>query len=122
VRPFASKRTSEEELDLMAFLRNFKLMLVVHERATRMPPLKLKNKTASETLKCLITFYQGLARKRVKSMIFDNGGEFAKQMTLAQLLSTKSYFCDTYISRHKVGIENMNSRFRRNIPYPDKQT
>lgn len=105
------------EADLMAFLRNSQHILVVHERVTRFTAtLKLANKTAAQTLKCLMAFFQGLPKNLVKSITFDNGGEFAKHMDLAQLVKAKTYFCDTYASWQKGGIENMNGRLRRDLP------
>jgi len=105
------------EADLMAFLRNSQHILVVHERVTRFTAtLKLANKTAAETLKCLIAFFECLPENIVKSITFDNGGEFAKHMDLAQLMQAQTYFCDTYASWQKGGIENMNGRLRRDLP------
>ena len=105
------------EVDLMAFLRNSQHVLVVHERMTRFTAtIKLANKTAGETLRALIDFFQSLPEGLVKSITFDNGTEFAKHMELAELLQAKTYFCDTYASWQKGGIENMNGRLRRDLP------
>jgi IS30 family transposase len=105
------------EADLMSFLRNSQHMLVIHERTTRFTAtLKLAGKTAAETLKCLIAFFQSLPKNLVKSITFDNGTEFAKHMDLATLLKAQTYFCDTYASWQKGGIENMNGRLRRDLP------
>ena len=101
----------------MAFLRNSQHMLVVHERVTRYTSaLKLDNKTAAETLKALISFFEGLPSHLLQSITFDNGTEFAKHMDLANFLKIQTYFCDTYASWQKGGIENMNGRFRRDLP------
>ena len=105
------------EVDLMAFLRNSQHMLVIHERATRYTgAIKLKNKTAAETLKSLLDFFQALPKELVKSITFDNGTEFARHQDLAQFLQVETFFCDTYASWQKGGIENMNGRFRRDLP------
>lgn len=105
------------EVDLMAFLRNSQHMLVIHERTTRYTAaIKLLNKTATETFKELLAFFQGLPAHLVKSITFDNGTEFAKHYDLASFLKVKTYFCDTYASWQKGGIENMNGRLRRDLP------
>ena len=61
-------------------------------------------------------FFQSLPKRLVKLITFDNGGEFAKYMDLAQLVKAKTFFCDTYASWQKGGIENMNGRLRRDLP------
>lgn len=105
------------EVDLMAFLRNSQHILVVHERVTRYTAaVKLANKTAAETLKALICFFESLPKDLVKSITFDNGTEFARHMDLAKFLKVQTYFCDTYASWQKGGIENMNGRFRKDLP------
>ena len=76
----------------------------------------MKNKTAAETLKALLDFFQALPKELVKSITFDNGTEFARHQDLAQFLQVETFFCDTYASWQKGGIENMNGRFRRDLP------
>lgn len=119
-RPAAAtdrKEAGHWEIDLMAFLRNSQHMLVVHERATRYTAcIKLINKTAAETFKALSDFFQDLPKYLVKSITFDNGTEFARHQDLASFLKVGTYFCDTYASWQKGGIENMNGRFRRDLP------
>ena len=111
------KEVGHFEVDLMAFLRNSQHMLVVHERVTRFTAtLKLENKTAGETLRALIEFFKSLPKGLVKSITFDNGGEFARHLDLAKILGVKTYFCDPYASWQKGGIENMNGRFRADLP------
>ncbi len=87
------------------------------ERVTRLTAtLKLANKTAAEILKCPMAFFQAPPKNILKSIAFDNGGAFAKHMALTDLLKAQSYFCDTYPSWQKGGIENMNGRLRRDLP------
>ena len=105
------------EVDLMAFLRNSQHMLVIHERKTRYTAaIKLANKTAAETLKALLNFFQGLPNDLLKTITFDNGTEFAYHQNLSDALEVPTYFCDVYASWQKGGIENMNGRFRRDLP------
>jgi IS30 family transposase len=71
-RPEAAKDRQEIghwEVDLMAFLRNSQHMLVIHERKTRYTAaIKLANKTAAETLKALLSFFQGLPEDLKQSL------------------------------------------------------
>ena len=119
-RPVEAEDRSEFghwEVDLMAFLRNSQHMLVIHERSTRYTAaIKLSNKTAAETIKALLEFFQALPKGLVKTITFDNGTEFAKHNELAHALNIQTYFCDVYASWQKGGIENMNGRFRRDLP------
>ena len=119
-RPEAAKGRQEIghwEVDLMAFLRNSQHMLVIHERKTRYTAaIKLANKTAAETLKALLSFFQGLPEDLLKTITFDNGTEFAYHQNLSDILKVPTYFCDVYASWQKGGIENMNGRFRRDLP------
>lgn len=105
------------EVDLMAFMRNSQHLLVIHEWTTRYTAgIKLLNKTAVETFKALLDFFQDLPKHLVKSITFDNGTEFARHYDLVAFLKVGTYFCDTYASWQKGGIENMNGRFRRDLP------
>jgi IS30 family transposase len=104
-RPEAAKDRQEIghwEVDLMAFLRNSQHMLVIHERKTRYTAaIKLANKTAAETLKALLSFFQGLPEDLLKTITFDNGTEFAYHQNLSDILKVPTYFCDVYASWQK---------------------
>lgn len=92
-------------------------MLVVYERKTRYTAaIKLANKTATETLKELLIFFQNLPKDLLKTIAFDNGNEFAYHQDLSHTLQVPTYFCDVYASWQKGGIENMNGRFKRDLP------
>ena len=113
----AREEVGHWEADLMSFRGNSQHMLVVHERLTRYTvAIKLENKTAAETLSALLNFFESLPEKLIKSVTFDNGMEFAKHKEITNQLGVPTYFCDVYASWQKGGIENMNGRFRRDLP------
>jgi transposase, IS30 family len=113
----ARKEVGHWEADLMSFRGNSQHMLVVHERVTRYTvAIKLASKTASETIAALLCFFKSLPDSLLKSVTFDNGMEFAKHKEITQQLGVPTYFCDVYSSWQKGGIENMNGRFRRDLP------
>lgn len=105
------------EGDLMSFKGNKQHMLVLHERKTRYTAtFPLKAKTAAETISHILKFFKALPKNLVKSVTFDNGTEFAKHKKIRDILKVPTYFCDVYASWQKGGIENMNGRFRRDLP------
>jgi len=111
------KEMGHWEADLMSFMGNRQHMLVLHERKTRYTAaIRLKTKTAQETIKAILKFFKTLPKKLVKSITFDNGNEFAKHKQIRNQLGIPTYFCDIYASWQKGGIENQNGRFRRDLP------
>jgi IS30 family transposase len=105
------------EGDLMSFRGNRQHMLVLHERKTRYTAaIRLKTKTAQETITAMITFFKALPKTLFRSITFDNGTEFAKHRKITDQLRVPTYFCDVYASWQKGGIENQNGRFRRDLP------
>lgn len=55
-------------------------------------------------------------RKRVKTMTFDNGKEFANHRVIDQALSSKAYFSDPFASWQRGSNENLNGLLRQYIP------
>jgi len=113
----AREEVGHWEADLMSFRGNSQHMLVIHERVTRYTAaIKLQSKTAQETISALLSFFESLPHHLVKTVTFDNGMEFAKHMEIRKQLGVPTFFCDVYASWQKGGIENMNGRFRRDLP------
>lgn len=111
------KEVGHWEADLMSFKSNKQHLLVVHERKTRYTAaLPLQNKTAAQTIKTLLEFFNSLPKHMVKSVTFDNGTEFTAHKKITNSLRIPTYFCDVYASWQKGSIENMNGRFRRDLP------
>lgn len=51
-----------------------------------------------------------------KTIICDNGREFAAHQQWGECLNLASFFCDPYASWQKGGVENTNGRLRRDLP------
>lgn len=113
----ARKEVGHWEADLMCFRGNTQHLLVIQERKTRYTAaIKLRNKTAQETLTAMLDFFESLPKDLLKTVTFDNGMEFSKHKEITHALGTPTFFCDVYASWQKGGIENMNGRLRRDLP------
>lgn len=105
------------EGDLMSFQKNSQHILVLRERKSMLTlSIPLPSKSSSDTAMAIIALLESLPHEARKTITFDNGGEFAKHMMVANILNIQSYFCDPYASWQKGGIENTNGRLRRDLP------
>jgi len=52
-----------------------------------------------------------------KTITFDNGTEFTKHEIVSRKLGVNSFFCDSYASWQKGGVENTNGRLRQQLPH-----
>ena len=105
------------EGDLMSFVKNSQFMLVLKERKTRfILSTPLPSKRADDTADNMIKLLKQLPSKALKTLTFDNGGEFARHSKVSALLNVDAYFCDAYASWQKGGVENANGRLRRDLP------
>jgi len=105
------------EGDLMSYQKNSQHMVVLREkRSGFVLSARLKQKTAQitgEEIMALLTKFGGHA---LKTLTFDNGGEFAGHHLVAEKTGVETYFCDPYASWQKGGVENSNGRLRRDLP------
>jgi IS30 family transposase len=93
-------------------------LLVVHERKTRLTLIsRLAHKGAEATALALLTLLRPLDARLRASVSFDNDSCFARHAWLRAWLSATTYFCDTYASWQKGGVENTNGRLRRWLPH-----
>lgn len=76
----------------------------------------MHTRTAEETLDNMKTIFSSLPEEARRLITFDNGLEFYEHQRLKDLLGIETYFCDTYSSWQKGGIENANGILRRSIP------
>jgi len=105
------------EGDLISFKGNRQHALVLHERKVRYTAvIRLKSKTAQETITAILNFFKALPKELFKSITFDNGTEFSKHKDITDQLGVPAYFCDVYASWQKGGVENQNGRLRRDFP------
>lgn len=104
------------EADLMLFSKYGQVILVAHERHSRMLILfKLNNKEAKPVVSQLINLFNCLPKSLAKTITFDNGTEFSEHHNL-QALGMKTYFCDVKSPWQKGGVENAIGRLRRPLP------
>lgn len=105
------------EGDLISFQGNRQHALVLHERKVLYTAvIRLKSKTAQETITAILTFFKALPKELFKSITFDNGTEFSSHKDITDQLGVPTYFCDIYASWQKGSVENQNGRLRRDLP------
>jgi transposase, IS30 family len=105
------------EADLMLFTKHGHVILVIHERASRLLVLyRQPNKAADPVAENLIGMLESLPKSLRRSITFDNGSEFAFHYKLANTLDVPTFFCDPHSPWQKGGIENAIGRMRRNLP------
>lgn len=105
------------ECDLMIFKRGIKSNLItLRERQSRyLIVIKNVNKTARGTALTIISSLKRL-KHEVKSITFDQGGEFLKYPWIRDCLETKVYFCHPASPHEKGAIENVNGVIRVELP------
>jgi transposase, IS30 family len=106
------ERIGDWETDSMIF-SGHSVLSVQFERKTKLCRLhKCENKTAIRSEEALRDSIESLPRKFWLSITRDNGNENA----LHHQTEIPSYFCDTYCSWQKGGVENLNGLIREYFP------
>lgn len=112
-----SKLFGHWEGDLMSFKKNSQHSLVLRERKTMFTlSVPLPSKKSCSTAQAIIDVMKDIPADARKTLTLDNGGEFAKHRTVVKALGIQSFFCDSYASWQKGGVENTNGRLRRDLP------
>jgi transposase, IS30 family len=119
---FASRESfGHWEADLMAFQQNKEVMLVLHERKSRMKMAWIQpNKGALAVRVTLSDYLLGLPKSLRGSITYDNGTEFAQHHLINKMTGTQSFFCHTHSPWQKGGVENAIGRLRRRLPRKTK--
>ena len=105
------------EADLMLFAAPGQVILVAHERKSRLLLLaKQPSKAAHPAADQLIAWLRAFDRRLRKTITFDNGTEFAQHHILADELGIRTFFCDPHSPWQKGAIENAIGRLRRPLP------
>ena len=92
-------------------------VLVLHERKSRVTlAARLAGKTAAETISVMLAVFARVDPALRKSITFDNDTAFAQHALLRTMRAMTTWFCDTYASWQKGGVENANGRLRRWLP------
>lgn len=107
-------RYGDWEVDLIEGSKGSGYLLSLYERKSRFGRLtKLETKGKDETTRQILTLLEGY---KVKTLTYDNGGEFAGHEEIASKLGAKGYFCQPYHSWEKGGVENYNGLVRQYFP------
>jgi IS30 family transposase len=105
------------EADLMLFQRHRQVLLITHERKSRvLLASRQPSKAAAAVADELLRRFGQLPRSMRLSLTLDNGSEFAQHHRLNRELGMATYFCDTHSPWQKGGIENAIGRMRRRLP------
>lgn len=111
------KQYGHWETDSMIFSKQEPVLSVQAERKIRICRItKVKNKTADESERAIRNHLSKLPEALRKSMTRDNGTENVLHEETKILLNLPSYFCDTYASWQKGGVENLNGLIREYLP------
>lgn len=76
---------------------------------------KVENKTADLVSTAIIKRLKPIA-KRVRTLTYDNGKEFADHAVIDKVLGSTAYFADPYSSWQRGSNENLNGLIRQYIP------
>jgi len=105
------------EGDLMNFRTQKGNLLTLMERKTRFTlTAYLQTKTAAETAQNIQDRLSIFPSNALKTITFDNGGEFSHFAKIEDVLDIETYFCDPHSPWQRGGIENTNGIFRRDMP------
>ncbi|MCL5794816.1 MAG: IS30 family transposase [Patescibacteria group bacterium] len=111
------QRFGDWESDLMEFSRQRNVLSVDYERKALMIRIhKLTSKGAKEKEDALKQTFEDLPNNLRKSITFDNGTENARHTIVKNSYQMATYFCDSYSSWQKGGVENINGLLRQYFP------
>jgi len=112
----AKRRLGDWEGDTIIGKRHRGAIVSLVERKSRYTQLSLsKDKTAQQVRDHIIRSLKPI-RKKVHTMTFDNGREFADHETIASQLNAKVYFAHPYSSWERGLVENTNGLARQYFP------
>lgn len=105
------------EVDTLGNHKTRRVLLVIHERKTRLTKLRLLARRGSaEVRRGLIAALRGLPPSLRRSLTYDNGTENCDHLLVNSKLGTRSFFCAPFHSWEKGSIENSNGILRLVIP------
>lgn len=111
------QRLGDWETDTMSFRKQKSSLSVQHERKGLLLRLhKVKDKSAEETESAISDSVESLPAEAWKSLTWDNGKEGACHARIRDGYDIDTYFCDTYASWQKGGVENSNGLIRQYLP------
>lgn len=111
------RRKGDWEIDTMGSRASTSTAVTMTDRKTKVLMLeKVKENSAEEVSRAIITRMKRLPKKLRKSITYDNGHENALHVDVNKKIGTKSYFCAPYHSWEKGTVENTNGLIRRYLP------
>lgn len=110
-------RLGDFESDLLCFSGQKLAVSVQYERKSQLVKInKVSDHGANENKAALIKTIEALSANLVQTITFDNGGENVKHTEIRDDFNIETYFCDTYSSWQKGGVENINGLLRQYLP------
>lgn len=111
------QRLGDFESDLMIFSQPKEAVSVQYERKSQLVKInKVNDHGAQESKIALVKTIESLPANLVQTITFDNGGENVKHTEVRDDFNVDTYFCDTYSSWQKGGVENINGLLRQYLP------
>jgi len=112
------ERVGDLETDTMLFSKQKLCLSNQYDRVTKRCHLhKMADKSANETRYAVIKTLESLQQENIHTLTWDNGSEGALYYRLKEIVPhLESFFCDTYASYQKGGVENSNGIVRRYLP------
>lgn len=111
------KRIGDFESDLLCFSKQNQAVSVQYERVFQLLRInKVASRNATDNKEALFKTVESLPANFVQSMTFDNGGENVRHTEIRDDFNIDTYFCDTYSSWQKGGVENINGLLRQYLP------
>lgn len=105
------------EVDTAGNHKTHRVLLVVHERKTRLTKLRfLARRGASELRRSVIRVLGPLPPQLRRSLTYDNGSENCEHLLINKRLGTRSFFCAPFHSWEKGSIENTIGILRLLLP------
>lgn len=110
-------RVGDWESDLMVFSRQSQALSVQWERTLRLCRMhRMADRSASENERAIVESIDSLPGSLWKTITFDNGRENVCHRTIRDQFTIDTFFCDTYASWQKGGVEHVNGEIRWFLP------
>ena len=110
-------RIGDWESDLMVFSKQSQALSVQWERSLRLCRIhRVTDHSAAENERAITESVDSLPTPLWKTITFDNGSENVCHRTIRDRFAIDTFFCDTYASWQKGGVEHGNGEIRWFLP------
>lgn len=111
------QRFGDWESDQMQFYKQAERLSVQYERTGMLIRLhRVKDKTADENERAIMTTLEPFPEEYQRSMTFDRGSENTCHTKIRDAFRMDTFFCAAYAAWQKGGVENANGLIRRYLP------